>query len=112
MWDPNRVTQALSNLIGNAVKHGAPGTPIGVRVRTEDKHAIVEVHNVGVIPSDVMPKLFEPFATRGPVRRKNDGLGLGLFIARSIARAHQGELQVASSPEFGTTFRLVLPRGA
>lgn len=112
MWDPNRVTQALSNLIGNAVKHSEPGTPIGVRVRTEDSHAIVEVHNAGAIPHDVMPKLFEPFAARSDGQRKRDGLGLGLFIARSIARAHQGELQVASSPEHGTTFRLVLPRAA
>lgn len=112
MWDPNRVSQALSNLLGNAVKHSEPGTPIGVRVRTEDEHAIVEVHNTGAIPDDVMPKLFEPFAARSDRQRKHDGLGLGLFVARSIAHAHQGELQVASSPEHGTTFRLVLPRAA
>jgi two-component system CheB/CheR fusion protein len=112
MWDANRVTQALSNLIGNAVKYSEPGAPIGVRVRTEDHNAIVEVHNTGAIPSDIMPKLFEPFASRGDVQRKGDGLGLGLFIARSIAHAHQGELQVASSQEHGTTFRLVLPGAA
>jgi PAS domain S-box-containing protein len=112
MWDANRVTQALSNLIGNAVKHSEPGTPIGVRIRTEDSNAIVEVHNAGAIPSEVIPSLFEPFAARGDKQRKKDGLGLGLFIARSIAQAHQGELQVATSQEHGTTFRLVLPRAA
>jgi signal transduction histidine kinase len=67
------------------------------------------VHNAGAIPSDVVPKLFEPFATRGGSRH-SDGLGLGLFIAQSIARAHRGELTFESSAERGTTFRLLLPR--
>jgi two-component system CheB/CheR fusion protein len=108
VWDPNRITQALSNLVGNAVKHGAPGTPVGVRVTSDEVRAIVEVHNEGAIPTDIMPKLFEPFAVRAAQRR--EGLGLGLFIAKAIAQAHRGELQVASTDEAGTTFRLVLPR--
>jgi len=112
LWDSHRITQAVSNLVGNAVKHGETGKPIDVRVRTNNGHAIVEVHNDGAIPGDVMPTLFEPFASRGSKQRNRDGLGLGLFIARSIARAHRGELQVESSPERGTTFRLVLPRAA
>jgi PAS domain S-box-containing protein len=112
MWDAHRLTQALSNLVGNAVKHGEPGQPIDVRLRSDGSYAIVEVHNEGAIPQDVMPTLFQPFAARGDGQRHRDGLGLGLFIARSIARAHRGELQVDSSPERGTTFRLVLPRAA
>jgi len=110
VWDPNRITQALSNLVGNAVKHGAPGKTIDVRVKSDERHAIVEVHNEGAIPTEIMPKLFEPFAVRSGQRR--EGLGLGLFIAKSIARAHHGELQVASTSEAGTTFRLILPRVA
>lgn len=112
LWDQNRITQALSNLVGNAVKHGDPTKPIDVRVRSEKGRAIVEVHNEGAIPSEVMPTLFEPFAARGDKQRCRDGLGLGLFIAKSIARAHRGELEVESSPERGTTFRLVLPCAA
>lgn len=112
LWDSHRLTQALSNLVGNAVKHGAPGGPIDVRVRSDDAHAIVEVHNDGAIPSEIMPTLFQPFAARGDRKRHRDGLGLGLFIAQAIARAHRGDLQVDSSPECGTTFRLVLPRAA
>jgi PAS domain S-box-containing protein len=108
-WDPHRIAQILSNLLGNAVKHGVAGEPIRVRVRSDERQALVEVHNAGFIPRDIQPRLFEPFATRGD-RRHGDGLGLGLFIAQSIARAHRGELQVDSSPERGTTFRLVLPR--
>ncbi len=111
-WDPNRITQALSNLVGNAVKHGAPGAPIDVRVISDARNAIIEVHNDGAIPSDVMPKLFQPFAVRGMQERQREGLGLGLFIAKSIARAHRGDLEVHSTPEAGTTFRLVLPRAA
>lgn len=110
VWDSHRILQALSNLVGNAVKHGAPGQPIDVRVRTDDAHAVVEVHNEGAIPPEVMPTLFQPFAARGDRKRPGDGLGLGLFITKSIARAHHGDLQVDSSPERGTTFRLVLPR--
>ncbi len=110
LWDANRITQALSNLVGNAVKHGAPGKPIDVRVRSDEAHAIVEVHNEGAIPTEIMPKLFQPFAVRAAQRR--EGLGLGLFIAKAIAQAHRGELQVASTAEAGTTFRLVLPRAA
>jgi len=108
-WDAHRLTQALSNLVGNAVKHGAPGTPIDVRVRTDDRHAIAEIHNAGAIPDEVKDQLFRPFAARSD-RRRQGGLGLGLFIAQSIARAHRGELSVDSSPDHGTTFRLVLPR--
>jgi two-component system CheB/CheR fusion protein len=110
VWDPNRLTQALSNLVGNAVKHGVPGKPIDVRVTSDDQHAIVEVHNEGAIPTEIMPTLFEPFAVRAAHRR--EGLGLGLFIAKAIAQAHRGELRVASTAEAGTTFRLLLPRGA
>ena len=111
MWDSRRITQALSNLVGNAVKHGAPGRPIEVHVRVEHGNAIAEVHNEGAIPVDVLPTLFRPFAARGERNGRHDGLGLGLFIAQSIARAHRGDLRVESSPELGTTFRLVLPHG-
>jgi two-component system CheB/CheR fusion protein len=109
LWDGQRLTQALSNLVGNAVKHGEAGKPIDIRVRTDNGSAIVEVHNEGAIPSEVLPTLFQPFAARGAQKRNRDGLGLGLFIAQSIARAHRGDLHVDSSPERGTTFRLVLP---
>jgi two-component system, OmpR family, sensor histidine kinase VicK len=110
-WDPHRLTQAVTNLVGNAVKHGAPGAPIDVRVRSDDANAIVEVHNGGAIPAEVMATLFVPFAAHSG-ERSRDGLGLGLFIARSIARAHRGDVQVTSTPELDTTFRLVLPRAA
>jgi PAS domain S-box-containing protein len=110
MWDSARLTQALSNLVGNAVKHGTPGRPIDVRIRVDNGNAIAEVHNEGAIHDDLLPTLFKPFASRSGRQGRHDGLGLGLFIAQSIARAHHGDLQVHTSAEDGTTFRLVLPR--
>lgn len=92
------------------MKHGERDKRIDVRVRADDTHAVVEVHSDRAIPSEVMSRLFEPFTARGDKHRHRDGLGLGLFIARSIARARRGDLLVDSSPERGTTFSLVLPR--
>lgn len=112
VWDAQRLTQALSNLVGNAVKHGAPGHPVRVKIREDEGNAVVEVYNDGTIPDELIPTLFEPFAKSGDSKRHRDGLGLGLFIARSIVQAHQGHIHVESSPGRGTTFRLVLPRAA
>jgi signal transduction histidine kinase len=71
----------------------------------------VEFHNRGTIPSDVLPRMFEPFRSGRHYASRGDGLGLGLFIAKAIARAHGGELEVNSEND-ETTFRLVLPRHA
>jgi PAS domain S-box-containing protein len=108
-WDAQRVTQAVSNLVGNAAKHGTAGQPVTVRVTAGAGEASVEVHNHGAIAPAMMASLFEPFAARAIPGHHKTGLGLGLFIARSIAHAHGGDLLVESTPERGTTFRLVLP---
>ena len=109
-WDENRVAQALSNLVSNALQHGRPGTPVTVRAECAGNPVAVEVHNQGHIPDDIRPFLFNPFTAGAKSRGSNNGLGLGLFIAKAIAEAHHGEVQMKSSPEHGTTFRLVLPR--
>ena len=70
---------------------------------------MVEVRNGGSIPSNLLPRLFEPFRSGGHYARRGGGLGLGLFIARAIARAHGGGIEVETS-DGATTFRLVLPR--
>lgn len=82
-----------------------------MRVRADDGHAVVEAHNERSIP-DESAESVEPFAARGVKPHHTDGLGLRPFIAKSIVRAHHGGLQVDSSPERGTIFRLVLPRAA
>ena len=110
-WDEKRVLQAISNLASNAVKHGTPGTPIQVRVRNEGSQVSVEIENRGAIPRDVLPSIFEPFRSRQHHGRRGDGLGLGLFIAKAIANAHGGSLEVDSANDT-TTCRLRLPRHA
>jgi PAS domain S-box-containing protein len=109
-WDRHRVLQVLSNLASNAVQHGAPHTPIRFTVAAEPDQVIVTVHNHGVIPPDLLPTIFDPFQSRREKQRRGSGLGLGLFIAKAIASAHGGDIDIASSAEEGTTLRLVLPR--
>jgi PAS domain S-box-containing protein len=109
VWDEHRILQAISNLASNAVQHGTTGSPVRMSITGDAQRAVVEVHNEGTIPSELLPRIFEPFRSRHRHGNRGDGLGLGLFIARAIARAHGGDLEVESS-EGATMFRLVLPR--
>ena len=113
-WDLDRLAQAFSNLVGNALEHGAATHPVRVLLRDMDGTQRLEVNNRGVpIPQASIPHLFEPFR-RGPgVQERHasgGGVGLGLFIVREIARAHRGDVEVRSCEPEGTTFSLVLPR--
>jgi signal transduction histidine kinase/uncharacterized protein YoaH (UPF0181 family) len=112
-WDGDRLLQVFSNLIGNALQHGRPGR--GVRIRadgSEGDSVRVEVHNAGVVPPELVPRLFEPLSGSVPRADKSRGLGLGLFIAAQIVRAHGGRIDVESSEAAGTTFSVRLPRVA
>jgi PAS domain S-box-containing protein len=108
-WDEHRVLQAISNLASNAVKHSKAGTPVHVRITSELQHVAVEIHNRGSIPKDLLPHIFEPFRSGQHHGSRGDGLGLGLFIARAIAQAHGGSLEVSSAND-ETMFRMKLPR--
>lgn len=110
-WDEHRILQAISNLTSNAVQHGKPGSPVRLRLLGDEQRVAVEVHNEGAIPGDVLPRIFEPFRSGRHHGGRGEGLGLGLFIAKAIAVAHGGGLEVDSSGG-STTFRLVLPRTA
>jgi PAS domain S-box-containing protein len=108
-WDEHRVLQAISNLASNAVKHGTPGTPVRVRLTGEPQQVAVEIRNRGGIPPELLPRIFEPFRSGQHHGSRGDGLGLGLFIAKTIAQAHGGSLEVDSTND-ETLFRLILPR--
>jgi signal transduction histidine kinase len=110
-WDPERIEQVLSNLIGNACHHGKPGAPVLVRLYGTEAAVLAEVHNEGPpIPREVLPVIFEPFRRGASDRRDaSGGVGLGLFIVRSLAKAHGGTIGVTTG-EAGTTFTLLLPR--
>lgn len=108
--DPGRIGQLLSNLLGNAVVHGAPGTPIDVEAKVKVKDGTFElsVRNAGdPIPDAALAKLFQPFF-RGEARPSQQGLGLGLYICSEIARAHGGTLTASSTPE-ATTLLFRMP---
>ena len=108
-WDEHRILQVISNLASNAVQHGAPGSPVRMRLTGDEQRVIVEVSNEGAIPGELLPGIFEPFRPSRHRGKRGDGLGLGLFIASAIARAHGGGIEVDSS-DGATMFRLVLPR--
>lgn len=108
-WDEHRILQAVANLTSNAVQHGTPGTPVRVRLTGDAQQVAVEVRNGGTIPRELLPRIFEPFRSTRDHAGRGDGLGLGLFIAKTIARAHGGRLEV-DSLDGETMFRLVLPR--
>lgn len=110
MWDPERLAQAVGNLLGNALQHGDPERPVTVRVGMREGKAELSVHNHGApIPAELVPGLFEPFQ-RGLRPGALDGsIGLGLYIVRQVALGHGGEVRVRSTAEEGTTFVLELP---
>jgi signal transduction histidine kinase len=108
--DPDRVGQLLSNLLANALHHGTAGRPIEVDVAQSGGVLRVMVHNDGVIAPKAAARLFQPYS-RGDNGSSN-GLGLGLYIACEIARAHGGTLAVDSTEERGTRFTFSLPRPA
>lgn len=97
--DSARIAQLFSNLLGNALTHGDPAGPVRVRARSGDDGFELSVANLGEpIPPETLAKLFQPFS-RASGRPGQQGLGLGLYIASEIARAHGGSLEVASSAE-------------
>jgi sigma-B regulation protein RsbU (phosphoserine phosphatase) len=97
--DPSRLAQMVSNLIGNALVHGAASDPVHIYAATNNGELEISVVNSGVaIPPQTMDRLFQPFF-RGEVRASLQGLGLGLHIASEIAAAHGGTLSVHSSDE-------------
>jgi sigma-B regulation protein RsbU (phosphoserine phosphatase) len=106
--DRTRIGQLASNLIGNALTHGARDRPVRVGAKTEADEFKLWVANAGEpIPEGAMQKLFEPFF-RGDVRDSRQGLGLGLHIASQIAQAHGGRIEVTSTPD-ETRFVFTMP---
>ncbi|WP_375755109.1 PAS domain-containing protein [Corallococcus exercitus] len=112
-WDPDRVTQVLTNLLGNALKYSPEGTPVAVRLREAPGSVLLEVHNAGApIGPDLLPRIFQPMQRGAPgMDPATRSVGLGLYIVRTIVQAHGGTIDVTSTHEAGTTFTVRLPHG-
>jgi len=105
--DADRLAQLLGNLVSNAMTHGDPEGVVTVSSTIDERALTLSVHNAGApIPVEQLPLLFEPM-TRGNAR--GEGIGLGLFIVREIARRHGGDVAARSSAEEGTTVEVVVP---
>jgi signal transduction histidine kinase len=109
-WDAVRIEQVISNLVGNAVRHGVRSEPIRVDVDgARDDRVFLMVTNGGEIDAAILPHLFEPFHSSKLVGTPREGLGLGLYIVEQIVSAHQGQIEVLSR-RGTTTFSVSLPR--
>ncbi len=107
-WDADRLAQVVSNLVGNAIEHGAKA-PVTIVASEAGERVRLTVHNNGdPIPAQARATLFEPLSRGTSDNPRN--LGLGLFIARAIVIGHGGEIDVTSTAESGTTFEVALPR--
>jgi len=111
--DPDRVRQALENLLSNALRHSPLGAPVVVAVHTDTQDtgewAVLTVRDEGPrIAPTLLPTLFDRFARAS----SSSGVGLGLYLARGIADAHGGTLSVESAVGKGTVFHLRLPINA
>lgn len=107
--DRARLGQLASNLLSNAVTHGSSEQPLRFEATTNDVEFVLSVANAGKpIPQKALDRLFQPFF-RADTRPSRNGLGLGLFIASEIAKAHDGTLEVSSTVE-ETRFTFTMPR--
>jgi signal transduction histidine kinase/CheY-like chemotaxis protein len=112
-WDRDRLEQVFSNLVGNAIHYGVETAPISIDARAQAGRVEVAVHNEGPPISETQcATLFSPFrrGDRDSRSSKTSGLGLGLYISRELVVAHGGQIEVQSSADQGTTFRVTLPR--
>jgi len=112
-FDADRVAQAMSNLLGNAITYSNLDEPVEMRLTDTGPEVAVEVSNRGpTIAPEILPMLFKPFQ-RGPSRIGDHdvsrSVGLGLFIVEQIVQGHRGRIEVLSA-EGLTTFRMILPR--
>jgi signal transduction histidine kinase len=108
--DPERLTQVLANLVGNALAHGAP--PVRVTVEGAPAEVVLQVSNAGApIPAAFLPRVFEPFTSgHADATGRTHSSGLGLYIVAELVKAHGGAVSATSTEADGTTFTVRLPR--
>lgn len=112
-WDGMRLAQVFGNLLSNARKYSAPGTPIDIRLRGDAATVAVSVADQGIgIPAEDLPHLFDRYARASNATEQGiEGLGLGLYLCRGIVEAHGGRIWAESAGRGrGATMHVELPR--
>ena len=110
-WDPDRLAQVLSNLMGNAAQYGRKAEPVTLRIEAVHDIVTISVTNAirdKPIPREQLAVLFDPYRRGRGSERHHSGLGLGLYIVHEIVQGHGGRIEVEST-EAGTVFRVILP---
>lgn len=110
--DPDRIAQVLGNILGNAAKFAKKGK---IRIESSpasDNNSLIEIRisdTAGGIPEEIIPRLFEKFATKDVGGNAKQGTGLGLYISKAIVNAHNGKIYAYNNSEGGATFVISLP---
>jgi len=114
LLDRDRMVQAISNLLINAIEHSHAGSSVEIRARRDEHDMVLEVADTGVgIPEELQPLIFLEVKRRRTAKTGNEpSTGLGLVITRKIVEAHGGDVAVESEVDVGSTFRVRLPSGA
>jgi signal transduction histidine kinase/DNA-binding response OmpR family regulator len=110
-WDPDRLAQVVSNLLGNAAQYGRKDAPVTVQLDKTDGTVAITVTNAlrdKPIPPDQLAVLFDPYRRGRGSEHRRGGLGLGLYIVQQIVQAHGGTIEVVSTTA-GTSFCVLLP---
>lgn len=112
-WDCGRMSQVLTNLIGNALEHGSDRTVVNVDVHADENELTIAIHNRGAaIPTEQLDGIFGAMKKQEITGNQSGNLGLGLYIADQIVHSHKGKIVVESSEDRGTTFTVHLPQQA
>ena len=111
VWDPDRISEVLGNLLSNAFKFTPRGGRVDLGVDADGDHVHMHVRDTGAgIPASQLPRIFDKFfQADNQVAAATEGTGLGLAIAKNIVEAHRGTITVASTPGVGTAFVIILP---
>jgi signal transduction histidine kinase len=114
-WDSARLRQVISNLLGNAIQHGNRSAPNELTLKGEDAQVVFAIRNQGTpIAPGELTKIFDPLvrgaSSQEQKRNRPGSIGLGLYIARELIRAHGGTIDVTSSAQAGTVFTFHLPK--
>jgi signal transduction histidine kinase len=109
--DKDRIAQVLTNILGNSLKFTKKGK-IKIETSLSSEYSLIEIRisdTGGGIPAEILPRLFEKFATKDVELSAKQGTGLGLYISKAIVKAHNGKISAFNNSEGGATFVISLP---